>query len=85
MFQGLEVHLPWMTRFLLDTRGWPFRLLFFGLALFVTWKEFSVSDLRRRLVLTTRTLIAVLLTLGLGIFALYLPLFALQAKLIRTK
>ncbi|MGB8476285.1 MAG: hypothetical protein WCE61_19560 [Candidatus Acidiferrum sp.] len=85
MFQGLEVRLPWMTRFLLDTRGWPFRLLFFGLALFVIWKETSVPDLRRRLVLSARAFILLLVTLGLVIFALYLPLFALLAKLIKLK
>ena len=85
MFQQLEVQLPWVTRFLLDTHGGLFRLLFAALALFVIWKEFTVSNLRRRLVLTARTLFAVIAILGLGILVLYLPLFELTAKLIRMK
>ena len=81
MFQGLGVEVPWPTRFLLATRAWPLRLIFVGLALFVIWKEFSTHELHRRFVLSARIFFAALLTMGLIMLSLYLPLLVLASKL----
>jgi hypothetical protein len=81
LFRGLEVEVPWPTRFLLATQGWPLRLIFLGLAVFVIWKEFSIQELRRKFVLTARIFFAALLTMALFMLTVYLPVFMLASKL----
>ena len=83
MFEGLGVEIPWLTRFLLTTHGWPIRLLFLGLAVFVIWKELSLQELRRKFVVTARIFFAALLTAVLVILTLYLPVLTLASKLAR--
>ena len=85
MFNGLGVDLPWPTHFLLATEAWPLRLVFYTLTVFVIAKEFSVGALRRRFVLTARTFFAAIVTVGLLIIVLYLPLLVLARKLVGTK
>ena len=81
MFQGLGAEVPWPTHFLLATHGWPLRLIFLGLGLFVIWKEFSIHELRRRFVLTARIFFAALLTAVVVMLTLYLPVLVLASKL----
>ena len=81
MFHGLEVQLPWPTRVLFATYYWFLPILFVTLAVFVVWKERSTRELRRRFLLTARVFFAALITVGLVISALYLPLLTLAGKL----
>jgi hypothetical protein len=81
MFQGLEIQLPWPTRGLFATHYWLLPSFFVALAVFVIWKECSTRELRRRLLLTARVFFVALITVGIVIFVLYLPLLALASKL----
>jgi hypothetical protein len=85
MFKGLEVELPWPTRFLLHTYYWLVPMFFVALAVSVIWKECSVRELRLKFLLTARVFIAALITLGLVIFVLYLPVLTLASKLVDAK
>jgi hypothetical protein len=85
MFQGLGVELPLPTRIMLATHMWLLPLLFTVLAVFVVVKEFTARELRRRFLLTARVFLAVLITVGVVIFILYLPLLTLAAKSIKAK
>jgi hypothetical protein len=85
MFQGLEVELPSLTRFMLATYMWLLPLLFTALAVFVILKEFLAREPRRRLLLTTSVFLAAVITVSSAVFILYLPLLTLEAKLARTK
>jgi hypothetical protein len=81
MFHGLGVQLPWPTRILLATYYWLLPSLFVALAVFVICKEYSIHELRRRFVLTARVFFVALITVGIVIFLLYLPLLTLASKL----
>jgi len=81
MFQGLEVQLPWPTRVLFATYCWLFPVFFVALAVFVIWKEYTTRELGRRFLLSARVFFAALVTAGVVIFVLYLPLLALTSKL----
>jgi hypothetical protein len=81
MFHGLEVQLPWPTRILSATYYWLLPSLFVALAVFVICKEYLIHELRRRFVLTARVFFAALITMGIVIFLLYLPLLTLASKL----
>jgi hypothetical protein len=85
MFRQLQVELPWPTRFLFATYYWVLPILFTALAVFVIWKELSARELRRKFLLTARVFIAALLTVGLVMFVLYLPVLTLASKLAITK
>jgi type II secretory pathway component PulF len=85
MFQELGVELPWLTRMMLANYMWLLPLLFAALAVGVILKEFLSSEPRRRFLLTTSVLLAVVITAGSVIFILYLPLLTLGAKLVRPK
>ena len=81
MFHGLEVQLPWPTRVLFATYYWLLPSFFVAMALFVICKEWSIRELRRRFQLTARVFFVVLMTLGIVIFVIYLPLLTLAGKL----
>jgi hypothetical protein len=85
MLQGLAVELPLPTRFFLATYTWLLPLLFTALAVLVILKEFVGRELRRRFLLTARVFLAALITAGLVILILYLPLLKLAAGLIKAK
>ena len=85
MFQGLGVELPLPTRVLLDTYKWFIPLLFVALAVFVIWKEFSLREIRYRVVVTITVFLASLTAPGLVVFILYQPLFVLMKKLSEAK
>lgn len=85
LFRGLGVELPWPTRFLLATYTWLLPLLFTVLAAWVILKEFSAREPSRKFLLTRRIFFAVLVTAGLTILALYLPVLTLGMKLGKAK
>jgi type IV pilus assembly protein PilC len=85
MFQGLGVELPWPTRVLLATYYWLLPIFFVALALLVVWKGCSTRELRRRFLLTARVFFAALITVGLVVFVLYLPVLTLAGKLAIAK
>ena len=85
MFHGLGVELPWPTRFMVATYTWLLPLLFIALGVFAILKEFSAGEVRRKFFLTMRVFLAALITAGLVILVLYLPLLILRIKLIETK
>jgi hypothetical protein len=85
MFEGLGVELPWPTRVLLATYYWLLPIFFVALAVFVVWKEYSTRELRRRFLLTARVFFAALITVGLVVFVLYLPVLTLASKLVIAK
>jgi len=85
MFQGLAVELPLPTRFFLATYAWLLPFLFTVLTVFVILKEFLARELRRRFLLTARVFLAALITAGVVILILYLPLLALGTKLVKAK
>jgi hypothetical protein len=81
MFRGMQVELPWPTRFLLATHQWLLPLFFVVLVVFVIGKELAVKENRHRFVLTGEIFLAAALTPGLVLMVLYLPLFGLIRKL----
>ena len=81
LFHGLEVQLPWPTRVLFATYYWLIPSCLVALAVFVFWKECSTREPRRRFLLTSRVFFAALITVGIVIFLLYLPLLTLASKL----
>jgi hypothetical protein len=81
MFHALEVQLPWPTRVLFATYYWLLPGFFVALAVFVISKECSIRELRRRFLLTMRVFLVALITVGIVIFVLYLPLLTLASKL----
>lgn len=85
MFQGLGVELPWLTRFLLATYHWVLPALYFGLALCVFLVQFSGRDFRTKRLYAVRILLAALVSIGLVVFILYLPLLTVASKLVDTK
>jgi hypothetical protein len=85
VLQGLEVHLPLPTRFMLATYTWFLPLLFTAMAVFVILKEFAARELRRRFSLTARVFLAALITAGFVIFVLYLPLLTLAVRAVKAK
>jgi hypothetical protein len=81
LFEGLDVDLPLLTRFLIVTYGWLFPAFFVGAAALTIVKQFVLLD-GRRLLITNLILIfvgAVFVPL-IGV-ALYFPLFDLIWKL----
>ena len=85
LFQGLGVELPLPTRLLLATYKWFIPLLFVALAVFVIWKEFSLPEVRYKIVVTITVFLASLTGPGLVVFILYQPLFVLIKKLSEAK
>jgi hypothetical protein len=84
LFQGLGVELPWPTRFLLTTYFWLLPLLYLGLAVSAVLFQFSSRDFRARLLAAVRIFLVALVSAGLFVFILYLPLLALTEKLSGT-
>ena len=81
MFHGLEVQLPWPARILFAAYCWLLPSLFVALAVFVICKAYAIHELRRRFVLTARVFFVALLTVGIVVFLLYLPLLTLASKM----
>ncbi len=75
LFQGLEVDLPFATRFLVANYGW-ISALFVGEAVLPTVTEFLIPA-TRRLIITGSAFAATVASLALVVFILYLPLIEL--------
>ena len=85
LFQGLNVELPWPTRFFLASYHWVLPAFYLCLALGVFVIQFSGRDFRAKRLFTVRILLAALVGAGLVVFILYLPLLTLASKLVDTK
>ena len=81
LFKGLEVSLPFPTKFLIASYSWLYPLLFGGAAVAVIVQEFLVRDARRRLITTAVVFVGSAASVGMAIICLYLPLFLLTWKL----
>ncbi len=78
LFQGLEVDLPFATRFLVANYGW-ISALFVGEAVLPTVTEFLIPA-TRRLIITGSAFAATVASLALVVFIPYLPLIELARK-----
>ena len=77
LFKGLEVHLPFATRFLVANYGWISALFVGGAVVLPTVTEFLIPATRRRLIITGSAFAATVASLALVVFILYLPLIEL--------
>ena len=80
-FKGLEVNLPFPTKFLIASYSWLYPLLFGGAAVALIVQEFLVRDARRRLITTAVVFVGSAASVAVAIICLYLPLFLLTWKL----
>ncbi len=85
MFQGLNVELPWATRFLLASYHWTLPAFYLGLVIAVFAVQFFGRDFRTKRLYTVRVLLAAVVGASLIVFLLYLPLLTLAGKLVDTK
>ena len=85
LFQGLNVELPWPTRFFLVTYHWVLPVFYLGLALGVFVIQFSGRDFRTKRLATVRIFLATLISVGVVVFILYLPLLTIVSKLADAK
>lgn len=81
LFRGLQVDLPWPTSFLLATYHWLLPALYLGLALSAVLIQFSSWDFRAKRLATVRIFLAAIVSMGLIVFVLYLPLLTIASKL----
>ena len=79
LFKGLEVALPFATRFLVANYGWISALFVGGAAVLPTVTEFLIPA-TRRLIITGSAFAATVASLALVVFILYLPLIELARK-----
>jgi type II secretory pathway component PulF len=83
LFKGLEVELPFPTKFLLTNYFWIYPL-FFGLSVAaLVAQEIFVRDARRRLLAMGAIFLTAAVSVGAAVICLYLPLFVLAEKLNR--
>ena len=78
--KGLEVDLPFATRFLVANYGWISALFVGGAVVLPTVTEFLIPATRRRLIITDSDFAATVACLALVVFVLYLPLIELAGK-----
>jgi hypothetical protein len=81
LFQGLNVELPWPTRFLVATQYWLLPAFYLGLAMVAILIQFSGRDFRAKRIAAVRIFLATLVAAGLVLFVLYLPVLTLAGKL----
>ena len=79
LFKGLEVDLPFATRFLVANYGWISALFVGGAAVLPTVTEFLIPA-TRRLIITGSAFAATVASLALVVFIPYLPLIELARK-----
>ena len=83
LFRGLQVDLPWPTSFLLATYHWLLPTLYLGLAFSAVLIQLSSWDFREKRLATVRIFLAAIVSMGLIVFVLYLPLLTVASKLTR--
>jgi hypothetical protein len=74
LFKGLEVDMPFATRFLVANYGWVSALFVDGAMVLPTVTTFLIPATRRRLIVTGSACAATVASLVLVVFILYLPL-----------
>jgi uncharacterized membrane protein len=85
LFKGLGVELPLATKFLIASYSWLYPLFFGAVVILLIAKEFFLHGIRRRLVATGIIFFAVISSLELVHYVLYLPLLDLVQRLSQTK
>jgi len=80
LFKGLEVELPFATKILVAHYRWISALFVGGAVILPMVTEFLVSATRRRLIISCSACAASVVSVGLAVFVLYLPLFELTRK-----
>jgi len=85
LFQGLGVDVPWPTHFLLATYFWLLPLFYLSLAVFAIAVQSSNRDFRTKRLTTVRIFLAMIVSVALVVFILYLPLLTVASKLNDTK
>ena len=80
LFKGLEVVLPFATRILVTPYVWISALFVGGAVMLPIVTEFMIPATRRRLIISSSALAASVVSVGLVVFVLYLPLFELARK-----
>jgi len=81
LFQGLSVEVPWPTRFLLATYSWLLPVLYLSLGLVAISVQSSKRDFRTKRLAIVRIFLGAIVSAGLVIFILYLPLLTIASKL----
>jgi hypothetical protein len=85
LFQGLNVALPWPTRFLVATQYWLLPSFYLGLALMAILFQFSDRGFRAKRMAAIRIFLTALMAAGLVLFVLYLPLLTVASNLSRER
>jgi len=80
LFKGLEVESPFATKILVAHYRWISALFVGGAVILPMVTEFLVSATRRRLIISCSACAASVVSVGLAVFVLYLPLFELTRK-----
>ena len=81
LFAGLDVDLPWPTRFLIATHSWLLSTYFLVLAVLALGKEWLSRDFRLKRLITVRIFLAALISAGIVLLLLYLPVLTIASKL----
>ena len=80
LFKGLEVQLPFATRILVTHSMWISALLVGGAVILPMVAELMIPATRRRLIISSSAFAASVVSVGLVVFVLYLPVFELARK-----
>ena len=85
LFKGLEVELPFATKILVAHYRWISALFVGGAVILPIVTEFMIPGTRRRLIISSSAFAASVVSVGLAVFVLYLPLFESARKAGRAK
>jgi len=80
LFKGLEVELPFATRILVTHYVWISALFVGGAVILPIVTELMIPATRRRLIMSSSAFAASVVSVGLVVFVLYLPVFELARK-----
>ena len=80
LFKGLEVELPFATRILVTHYMWISALFVGGAVILPIVTELMIPATRRRLIISSSAFAASVVSVGLVVFVLYLPVFELARK-----
>ncbi len=80
LFKGLEVELPFAARILVTHYMWISALFVGGAVILPIVTELMIPATRRRLIISSSAFAASVVSVGLVVFVLYLPVFELARK-----
>ena len=80
LFKGLEVELPFAARILVTHYMWISALFVGGAVILPIVTEFMIPATRRRLIIRGSAFAASVVSVGLVVFVLYVPVFELARK-----